>query len=181
MLSRNVPIGIGVMLAVLLFVPKCQGNTQSYNDLSLSSKLNHMDPIGTVLFIGAVCSLLLVLTWGGQTYSWSNSRIIGLLVGFGLMVCCFCYWLWKRGDLAIIPLRILQKRSICMGALILFAIGILSQVVRTDCPSNLHGFNELTKLLHSTPITFQFSSSLLKVSRLQTVVSFISDLSSPKL
>lgn len=89
-----------------------------------------MDPIGATLFIGAVCCLLLALTWGGQTYSWGSSRIIGLLVGSGVITLLFCYWLWRRGEVSIIPLRVLRKRSICLGALILFGIGVASQVVR---------------------------------------------------
>jgi hypothetical protein len=82
-----------------------------------------MDPIGTFIFLGAVCCLLLSLVWGGQTYPWNDSKIIGLFVGFGLLTICFCYWLWRQGEVALIPLRILRKRSIAMGSITLFAIG----------------------------------------------------------
>ncbi|EHK96007.1 putative HC-toxin efflux carrier TOXA [Glarea lozoyensis 74030] len=62
--------------------------------------------------------------WGGHTYPWQDSRIIGLFVGSGLLAILFCYWLWMQGEMALIPLRILRKRSIAMGAVTLFAINI---------------------------------------------------------
>lgn len=118
------------MAAVILFVPKLRGATDDeYGNLPLRSKLDRMDPVGAALFIGAVCCLLLALTWGGQTYAWGSSRIVGLFVGFGAVTALFCFWLWRRGETALIPLRVLRKRSICMGALILFGMGIPSQVV----------------------------------------------------
>lgn len=91
-----------------------------------------MDPVGTILFCGSVCCLLLVLTLGGSSsYPWNSARCIGLFVGAGVLGLCFCFWLQKRGEVALIPLRVLQKRSICMGALILFGLGMASQTVRT--------------------------------------------------
>lgn len=89
-----------------------------------------MDAGGTVLFIGAICCLLMALTWGGQTYAWNDSKIIGLFIGFGLISLCFLYWIWKRGDAALIPLRVLRKRSIYMGAITLFGIGMAVNIVR---------------------------------------------------
>jgi hypothetical protein len=86
-----------------------------------------MDALGTILFIGAVCCLLLVLTWGGEKYPWNDQRCVGLLVGFGLLTVAFCFWLWKQGEVAIIPLRVLRQRSIYMGALVLFGLGMSNQ------------------------------------------------------
>jgi uncharacterized membrane protein len=91
-----------------------------------------MDPVGTVLFLSLVCCLLLALTWGGQQYAWKSSKIIGLFVGFGLLLLCFCFWDWKQGDKALIPLRVLRKRSVCMGAIILFNYGVVMYVVSDD-------------------------------------------------
>lgn len=44
-------------------------------------RLDHaIDYIGGVLVVVAVTSLLLVTTWGGQTYAWRSTTIIGLAV-----------------------------------------------------------------------------------------------------
>ncbi|OTB08908.1 hypothetical protein M426DRAFT_260239 [Hypoxylon sp. CI-4A] len=125
-LTENAPAGVCVIVVILLFVRIQQSSSQTNRNLPLKAKLRHMDMVGTVLFLGAVCCLLLVLQWGGQTYPWKDSRCIGLFVGFGALTVCFCFWQWRQGENAIIPLRILRKRSICMGALVLFFLGMSS-------------------------------------------------------
>ncbi|KUI59517.1 Putative HC-toxin efflux carrier TOXA [Cytospora mali] len=127
----NVPAGAVVILVVILFVPISQKSKDEDGKLSLPEKFRRMDPIGTILFLGFVCCLLLVLVWGGQTYSWSDSRVIGVLVGSATLLACFCYWMWRQGEMALIPLRILRKRSIAMGAVTLFAISM---------PLNIYGY-----------------------------------------
>ncbi|GKZ81332.1 hypothetical protein AnigIFM56816_005847 [Aspergillus niger] len=55
--------------------------------------------------------LLLALQWGGTTYAWRNSKIIGLLIGFGLLLTCFVgsqIWL---GEKATLPPRIMKMRT----------------------------------------------------------------------
>ncbi|KAI1363649.1 MFS general substrate transporter [Xylaria arbuscula] len=119
----NVPVGVAVIIAIVFFVRIQASSDQVNHGLPLKTKLRQMDAVGTVLFIGAVVSLLLVLQWGGQLYPWNSSRIIALLVVFGILVIIFTFWEWKQGDTAIIPFRIMRKRSIHMGALVLFALG----------------------------------------------------------
>ncbi len=133
----NVPIGAFVIIVVSLFVPNQQSHNESERKLPLRSKLQHMDFLGIILFIGSISSLLLALTWGGQTYPWNNSKIIGLFIGFGLLAIVLCFWLWKRGDVALIPFRVLKKRSIFMGALVLFFLGISGQIVSFAIPINI--------------------------------------------
>ncbi|RYC61641.1 hypothetical protein CHU98_g4575 [Xylaria longipes] len=122
----NVPVGVTVVAAIVFFVNIKPSSNQVNHDLPLRTKIQQMDAVGTLLFLGAVVSLLLVLQWGGQIYPWSDSRCIGLFVGFGSIATVFGFWEWKQGDTAIIPFRILRKRSIHMGALVLFALGMSS-------------------------------------------------------
>ncbi|KAI1205122.1 major facilitator superfamily domain-containing protein [Annulohypoxylon truncatum] len=124
----NVPAGVFVILVVLIFVPLGRSSNKVNGALPLREKLRHMDLPGLVLFLGTICCLLLVLTWGGQTYAWKDSKIIGLFIGFGLLLICFCFWLVRQGDVAIIPLRVLKKRSIYVGSVALLGYGILSVV-----------------------------------------------------
>lgn len=79
-----------------------------------------MDPLGTVILIGAVTCLLLNLQWGGQTLPWNSPRIIGLFVTFGVLVIMFGMVEFKLGEKATIPLRIVRQRSVLMGAGFLF-------------------------------------------------------------
>lgn len=127
----NIPAGVFVVAVVVLFVPLQQPSNQTDRRLPLQSKLRHMDAVGTIFFGSSVCCLLLVLNFGGSpSYPWNSSRCIGLFVGAGALGLCFCFWLQKRGEVALIPLRVLRERSICMGALTLFGLGMASQTVR---------------------------------------------------
>ncbi|KAH7323166.1 MFS multidrug transporter-like protein [Stachybotrys elegans] len=124
----NVPAGFCAIIIIFLFVPLSQGSEEEAGQLTVRQKLGRIDAIGTILFLGLVCCLLLALTWGGQQYLWSDARIIGLLVAFGVLLILFCYWDWRQGELALIPLRVLRKRSISMGSLVLFSYGLIMYV-----------------------------------------------------
>ncbi|KAI5861439.1 major facilitator superfamily domain-containing protein [Durotheca rogersii] len=124
----NVPAGAVVMIIVFFFVPVAKSANSANQSLPIREKLRRMDTPGLILFLGGITSLLLALTWGGQTYPWRDSRIIGLFVGFGLITILFCYWLVRQGDLALIPLRVLKKRSIYMGSITLTGFGTLNVV-----------------------------------------------------
>lgn len=50
--------------------------------------------------------LLLALTWGGVTYAWSSSVVIGLFIGAGLMMGVFIAWSLYRQEEALIPPRL---------------------------------------------------------------------------
>ncbi|KAI0189643.1 MFS multidrug transporter-like protein [Astrocystis sublimbata] len=127
-LTENVPTGVVAALMIFFLVPLAKSSTELASRLSLGEKLKRLDFIGGTLFLGLVTSLLLVITWGGQKYSWNDSKIIGLLVGFGLLLLVFIFWDWRQGEMALIPLRVLRKRSICVGAVTLFLYGIVLYV-----------------------------------------------------
>lgn len=127
------------MIVVLLFVPLGQKARSSNRTLPFGQKLQKMDPVGTALFLGLVCCILLALTWGGQKYAWSSSRIIGLLVGFAVLLIIFALWDWRQGESALIPARVLLKRSVGIGAITLFLYGIVMYTVsEIQIPKYLH-------------------------------------------
>ncbi|KAL2038880.1 hypothetical protein N7G274_008402 [Stereocaulon virgatum] len=142
----NVPIGVTVFVAILGFVRLNTSINRLNRDLPLLKKLKHMDPIGTLLFLGSICCLLLALQWGGQTIGWQNSRIIGLFVGFGLLIMGFSFLQWRRGDYATIPVRVLRKRSILMGALVLMPLGMSSMVYAYYLPIYFQSIQGVTPI-----------------------------------
>lgn len=88
-----------------------------------------MDVTGATLFLAAICCLVLALQWGGLTLPWSSSTVIGLFVGAGLIILVFASVQWKRGDDALIPSRVLRQRSVLMGSLYLFFMGMVNYIV----------------------------------------------------
>ena len=79
-----------------------------------------LDLPGLVLFIPAVVMLFLALQWGGHSHSWKSATIIGLIVGFGIMIILFALWQWHQKDNASIPFRIFTQRSVYSAAATLF-------------------------------------------------------------
>lgn len=127
-MHRNLPIG-GAVLPLLFFFLNVPGPRNANRSMALSSKLKNLDPIGCVLFTGSITCLLFALQWAGQSKAWGDSTIIGLFIGFALLLSVFCFIQWKRGEQAMIPLRVLFSRSIWTSAAVLFFLGGTTAVV----------------------------------------------------
>lgn len=117
----NLPIG-GLSIAVILFILRLPSKNQ-YSGTSILARIRQLDLIGASLLIPAIICLLLALQWGGNKYPWNNSRIIGLFVGFGLMIVLFVISQLYIGDKATLPPHIMKKRSILSATLFALFFG----------------------------------------------------------
>ena len=79
-----------------------------------------MDPLGAILIIGAVVCFLLALQWGGTTKPWSDSTVIGTLVGFGVLVVCFIINEYFAGDRALLQGKLLKRRDVMVPCAFVF-------------------------------------------------------------
>ncbi|TKA34670.1 hypothetical protein B0A54_13814 [Friedmanniomyces endolithicus] len=78
-----------------LFIFYWPKRRSDYPRMSLKQILWAIDPIGSLLFIGAATLLLLALDWAGGAYAWSDAQVAAPLgIGFGLLVL-FCLYEWK--------------------------------------------------------------------------------------
>ncbi|KAJ6579588.1 putative efflux pump antibiotic resistance protein [Mycena vulgaris] len=118
----NLPIG-AVSLIVMTFFFKMPSEIVRGESLSFGKRFRKLDPWGTVLFMPAVVCLLLALQWGGSKYSWSSSRIIALLVIFGICLLAFIVIQIRAGENATVSPRIFTQRSILAGACFSFSVG----------------------------------------------------------
>ena len=114
----NLPIGAVSFIIVTIFLRIKRG--QEDVSLSLIEKLRKLDLLGIFFIVSAVSSLILALQWGQEHGNWRQSRVIGCFVGFLLLILTFGLIQWKKQGSATIPLKILQQRSILMGACYLF-------------------------------------------------------------
>lgn len=57
--------------------------------IPLKEKLVSLDPLGTCLILASMTCLVLALQWGGAVLPWSDSRVWGTLLGFGLLLLLF--------------------------------------------------------------------------------------------
>ncbi|KAH5296153.1 hypothetical protein HBI12_213810 [Parastagonospora nodorum] len=122
----NVPLGAAILVPIGCFVVLSSETNKRNRSLPIAEKLKHLDPIGTILFLGSIVSLLLALQWGNQKISWDSATSIGLFFCFGIGTIAFTTLQWRLGEYATIPFRVIRIRSIYMGALVLFTLGVAS-------------------------------------------------------
>lgn len=105
-----------------------------------------LDPVGFFAFAPAVVMLLLALNWGGSTYAWGSSTIIGLFSGAFAAAVVFLFWEYRLGNDSMIPFWMLKDRiiaSCCLtgflqaGAIVemTYFMPIWFQAVRSDTPT----------------------------------------------
>lgn len=155
------------MVAIFFFL-HIQGQIKTGN--TFRAKILRLDLLGTATLIPAVICLLLALQWGGAEYSWSNSRIIGLFVGFGLLTALFiAIQLWK-GDEATLPPRYFRNRNIVSAMLfsaffgaaffpIIYYLSIYFQAIQGD--SAVEAGIKLLPLLLVTVLTSILSGAII--------------------
>ncbi|KKY16570.1 putative mfs aflatoxin efflux [Diplodia seriata] len=116
----NLPFGAVsmVVIALCLKVPD-----RDSTKLPWIQKLSQLDVLGTAVLIPGVVCLLLALQWGGNTYAWSNGRIVALLTLGVILLVAFAAVQVCLPKTATIPPRIFKQRSIVAGCWATVCIG----------------------------------------------------------
>lgn len=120
----NLPL-CGVIAAIVWVVlPYRPPRSSQYSHLKFLQKCSHLDWVGSILCIGCILSLLLALQWGGTTRPWGSPTIIALFCVFGVLLLIFLGWEWKARDKAMLPLRVLGRRTQLGASLVAIFMGI---------------------------------------------------------
>ncbi|KAI1817360.1 MFS gliotoxin efflux transporter glia [Poronia punctata] len=115
----NLPVG-GVALVLVMIFFHTPKSAQAV-PISPRQLLVTMDLPGVALCLGLLIALTLALQWGGTASPWSSSRVIGLLVGFGVMTILFGILQWRMAENAMLVGRVLKQRTIAaLSAYIFF-------------------------------------------------------------
>ncbi|KFY34341.1 hypothetical protein V494_06860 [Pseudogymnoascus sp. VKM F-4513 (FW-928)] len=116
----NLPVGgvAAIILVVFFRLPKHVKPAEA----TFREKMLQLDPIGIVLILCAVICYVLALQWGGASLPWNDSKVIGLFIGFGLLLVAFGFNEWWLGERAMLPPRLLKNRYIYQGMSYSFAI-----------------------------------------------------------
>ncbi|KAB8222835.1 major facilitator superfamily domain-containing protein [Aspergillus novoparasiticus] len=108
----NLPLGgvVMVLVSILLQVPD-----RSDIRMPLKDKLRQLNVLGLIVLLPGVICLCLALQWGGTRYTWSEGRVVALLVlAFVLLIAFALIQIWNP-EKAILPPRIFIQRSIASG------------------------------------------------------------------
>jgi len=118
--NSNLPVG-GLAAFILVIFFNLPAHVKPAK-ATLREKFLQMDPIGIILIMAAVVCYVLALQWGGVSMPWSSSKVIGLFVGFGLLLVCFGIDQYLLGERAMLPKRLLKNRYIWQGMAYSFTI-----------------------------------------------------------
>ncbi|KAK4195209.1 putative transporter [Triangularia verruculosa] len=119
----NLPIGGLAMLAIGMFLKIEQIVGDDVKGVGFWGRVKRLDLIGTGVLIPAVVCLLLALQWGGTEYAWNSSVIIGLFVGFVVMMGVFAgVQVWK-GDRGTLPPRLFRNKDVVCAMVFAFFFG----------------------------------------------------------
>ncbi|CAD0082658.1 unnamed protein product [Aureobasidium vineae] len=111
---------VGGLSAIIIFFFFKPPNSAKPTQAPLKEKLLQMDFVGATLMIGLIISFILALQYGGQTHSWKSSQVIGLLVGFVVLVAVFVLWeIYQKERAMIVP----RLRYVWVGSVFMFFFG----------------------------------------------------------
>ncbi|KAL3481470.1 major facilitator superfamily-domain-containing protein [Aspergillus californicus] len=112
----NLPCA-AVIAPALFLVATPDHRTPEIKSRSVRTTLPELDLLGFAIFAGAASQLLLALNWGGTTYRWDSSTIIGLFCGSGVTFIIFLLWESHLGDRAMIPFSLIGRSVILSSVL----------------------------------------------------------------
>lgn len=90
---------LGAVMALIIFFyyPLSLGEAPD-SDHSLKEKILGLGLKSAVILAGALICLFLALQLGGTKHPWSDSRVWGYLVGFGLLLTLFVFIQIRQGE-----------------------------------------------------------------------------------
>ena len=168
--TLSLPIGALSILVIVIFLHiKRENNPEG---LTIPQRILKLDLIGASILVPAVVCLLLALQWGGSTYAWNSSKIIGLFVGFAILALIFIASQLKLGDKGTLPPRLFRNRNVCLALAFAFVFGsgfftlifylaIYFQSVKGSTAT--HAGIQLLPLLISTVLSSMLTGGLITV------------------
>jgi len=119
--NYSLPIGALSMIIIQFYLHIHRENNPEH--LTFVQRILKLDLIGAAILMPAVICLLLALQWGGNTYAWKSSRIIGLFCGFGGLAILFTFSQLRLGDAGLLPPRLFKDRNIVFAMAFAFFFG----------------------------------------------------------
>lgn len=114
----NLPIG-GVAAAVVVFFFQLPTAAKVIK-ADWKEIILQLDPVGVILAMGGICCFILALQYGGVTHPWDSSTVIGLLVGFVVILTALGFWEAYQGEYAMLVPRLLKQRSLWAASVFQF-------------------------------------------------------------
>ncbi len=132
----NLPIGIIALIALFIYLP---ANLSTPTSRARGwAALRHIDFLGALLASAATISLLLGLTWGGQTYPWNSAEVIGTLVGAAALFAAFIV-VERFAAEPVLPLSLFKNQVFTSASLLSLGVGAVILALAYYLPLFLQG------------------------------------------
>lgn len=82
--------------------------------LSTKDKFKKIDYLGIITAAVGLTLLLIPISGGGSTFSWSSPLVISMFIVGGLLMVAFVLIEWKIPELPMIPLYLFKSPSLCL-------------------------------------------------------------------
>ena len=112
----SLPLG-GATLLLTFFCFSERPKTDDVAKLSFKDKVVQLDFISTLVLVPSLTCLVLAFSWAGTKYPWRSGTIIGLMITFGVLAAGFIYNQFRLGEAAVLPIRIVKRRSVVASLL----------------------------------------------------------------
>ncbi len=107
----NLPVGALALVVVATVLPSTR-----------AAQRPSIDYAGIVVLAGAASCIVLVSSFAGSVWAWGSPQVIGLAVGFVMLVVAFVL-IEQRVVEPVIPLRLFRNRVFSTAAVIGFVVG----------------------------------------------------------
>lgn len=154
----NLPVGGFSALLILLFFqsPKAAKPIQA----SWRERILNVDPIGVILTMSLITCFILAFEYGGQSRAWDSSVVIGLLVGFVVILGTLLIYEYHQGERAMFVWRLFKKRSLWAPAAYIFFLAGSYFVLLYYLPiyfQSIKGSNPVGSGVRNLPMVITFS------------------------
>jgi MFS family permease len=158
----NLPCGAVVVGFILIFL-RHESGAKAVN-ASWKQVIMHMDVAGIILTLSGMVCFILALQYGGVAHPWKNSQVIGLLVGFVLIVGTLIVWELYQKEYAMLQWRLIKKRAIWTTCMFQFFFAGAYFVILYYLPiyfQSIRGASPLQSGVDNLPLVITFGAAML--------------------
>ncbi|KAL6887587.1 MFS general substrate transporter [Trichoderma longibrachiatum] len=139
----NVPIGVASFGILFIFL-----RVKYDRDLTWSARFRRIDISGNAIFVAAIVSALIALTWGGTIYSWSTYHIVvPLVLGIvGILLFAAFEWTPRICPEPSFPRQIVSNRTSAVALVLTFVHAIVAYWVYYFLPIYFQAVKGLSPL-----------------------------------
>lgn len=156
----NIPMALTALFLAIRCLPEDgrqeQGAARSF------------DVRGTACMALATSSLILAISWGGNSYAWNSPVIIGLFGLFAIFACLFVFAEHRAQD-PLIPLRFFRNRTFCLTT----CAGMLLMVGMMGVISYMPTYIQITRGHSATISGYLMFPMMIGVMLTSTVSGFL--------